>query len=74
MSKKNDIKKIKSSSVIYEIWLNLNYAHDLSSDYIADAETELKVARKHRNKLKKLRDRAADEYERLVGKLPSRKK
>ena len=67
------MKQVYKVLPLYEIWLAVEWAHRLSIDYVSDMETDLKDARKHRTKMKRLVTKAASDYEKVEGRLPDMK-
>ena len=63
-----------SEKMLFEIWLDLTYAVELSEDYIHDMESELKLMRKARNKSKRLLGKATEHYKSVYGKEPKKHK
>lgn len=64
----------KSDKMLYEIWLDLSFAVDLSNDAISDMSIELKEMKKANRKAKRLLAKTTERYEKIYGKKPTRKK
>jgi len=62
--------KKPTEKMLYEIWLDLTYAVELSEDYIHDIGIESKLIKKANNKSKKLLKKAAEHYKTVFGKEP----
>ncbi len=55
---------------LYETWLDIKYANEVNDDFIYDLDMEIKIARKHRTKIKKMLKAAAEHYESIYGRVP----
>ncbi|KKN67700.1 hypothetical protein LCGC14_0458440 [marine sediment metagenome] len=59
---------------LYQTWLDIYYAEEISRDYLHDFEIEIKLLRKQNKKNKKMLKQAEEHYEKVYGYKPKKHK